>query len=44
MTCTENISSVLDGKLTEEKVQAINIYRKLEGRWLMVYHHGSPMM
>ena len=44
VTCTENITSVMGGRSTEGRVQAINIYRKLEERWLMVYHHGSPMM
>ena len=44
VTCTENITSVMGGRSTEGRVQAVNIYRKLEERWLMVYHHGSPMM
>ena len=42
--CTENLTSLLDGRINEGKVQSINIFRRHDGRWLMVYHHGSPVM
>jgi ketosteroid isomerase-like protein len=42
--CTENITSVVQGRVLESKVQATNIFRKHAGRWLMVYHHGSPIV
>ncbi len=43
VTCTENITSVLDGRVTQSKVQATNIYVKRTGRWLTLHHHGSPV-
>ncbi len=44
VACTENLTSVIGGRVTEAKVQATNIYRKRAGRWRMVHHHGSPVM
>ena len=43
VACMENIMSVQDGRVGEGKVQATNIFRKIEGRWLVVHHHGSPV-
>ena len=43
VACTENITSVLDGRVNEARVQATNIYVKRTGRWLCVHHHGSPL-
>lgn len=40
---TENIATLVDGKVAEAKVQATNIFIKRDGRWLMVHHHGSPV-
>ena len=42
VTCTENLTSVVDGRVAEFKVQTTNVFRKRGGRWLMVHHHGSP--
>jgi ketosteroid isomerase-like protein len=44
VTCTENLTSVVDGSVSQGVVQATNIYRKQEGRWLLVHHQGSPPM
>ena len=44
VSCTENITSVIDGRVTEGKVQATNIYVRRMGRWLTVHHHGSPVV
>ena len=44
VTCTENITSVADGRVTEGKVQATNIFKRRDGEWLMVHHHGSPVV
>ncbi len=41
--CTENINTLVDGKVAEAKVQATNVFMKIEGRWLVVHHHGSPL-
>jgi ketosteroid isomerase-like protein len=43
VACAENVTSVVEGRVLESTVQATNIYRKREGRWLMVYHHGTPV-
>ena len=44
VTCTENLTSVVDGGVNQGVVQATNIYYKQGGRWLLVHHHGSPSM
>ncbi len=43
-TCTEHITSLVDGRGGEANVQATNIYVRRDERWLMVHHHGSPVM
>ena len=43
VVCVENITSVVDGNVTEFKVLTTNILAHRDGRWLMVHHHGSPM-
>lgn len=42
--CLENLTTVLDGAVSEGRVQATNVFVKDGGRWLMVHHHGSPVM
>lgn len=42
--CLENLTTVLDGAVSEGRVQATNVFVKSNGRWLMVHHHGSPVM
>ena len=42
VTCTENLISVVDGRVTEGRVQATNIFKRHGEQWLMVHHHGSP--
>lgn len=44
VTCTEHITSVGDGRVSEGRVQATNVYRLEDGLWMMVHHHGSPVM
>lgn len=41
--CTENINTLMDGKVAEAKVQATNVFTRRDGRWLMVHHHGSSL-
>jgi ketosteroid isomerase-like protein len=41
--CTENINTLMDGKVAEAKVQATNVFTRHDGRWLMVHHHGSSL-
>ncbi len=44
VACTENLTQVMNGQVVESRVQTTNIFRRREGRWLMVHHHGSPVM
>jgi ketosteroid isomerase-like protein len=44
VVCTEGLRSVVDGKVTEGKIEATNIFRKRGEQWLLVHHHGSPVM
>ena len=44
VACTENLTQVMNGQVIETHVQTTNIFRKRAGRWLMVHHHGSPIM
>ena len=42
--CTENITSRQGEAGLESRVLATNLFEKVEGRWLMIQHHGSPVM
>ncbi len=44
VACTENLTQVMNGQVVETRVQTTNIFRNRGGRWLMVHHHGSPIM
>jgi len=44
VVCTERLRSVVDGRVSEGKIEATNIFRKRGDRWLLVHHHGSPVM
>ena len=44
VACTENLTQVMDGQVVESRVQTTNVFRKRNDRWLMVHHHGSPIM
>ena len=44
VACTENLTQVMNGQVVESRVQTTNIFRKRDDRWLMVHHHGSPIM
>ena len=44
VTCTENLTSVADGRVVDARVEATNVFRNRGGRWLMVHHHGSPVL
>ncbi|MGH7819736.1 MAG: nuclear transport factor 2 family protein [Candidatus Binatia bacterium] len=44
VVCTENIATAtLDGR-TEAQVEATNLFERHDGRWLLVHHHGSPVV
>ena len=42
--CTESLRSVVDGRVNEAKIEATNIFSKHGERWMIVHHHGSPVM
>ena len=46
VTCAENILSGGAGgpDMEDAKVLATNVFRRDGGRWLMVLHHGSPVL
>ena len=44
VVCTESLRSVVDGRVNEGKIEATNIFRKRGERWMIVHHHGSPVM
>ncbi len=42
--CTENITSHQDDQPVESRVLATNLYERIGDEWLMIHHHGSPVM
>ena len=44
VACTENLTQVMNGQVVESRVQTTNIFRRRDEQWLMVHHHGSPIM
>ena len=44
VTCTENLTTVVDARVNEARVQTTNLFHQVDGLWLLVHHHGSPVM
>jgi len=44
VVCTENIVHRQGESSQESRILATNLYERLEGRWVMIHHHGSPVM
>jgi ketosteroid isomerase-like protein len=46
VTCAENILSggARGAEIEDAKVLATNVFRRADGRWRMVLHHGSPVL
>jgi ketosteroid isomerase-like protein len=42
--CTENITSRQGETVRESQVLATNLYERVGDRWMMIHHHGSPVM
>jgi ketosteroid isomerase-like protein len=42
--CTERLTSVQGGQVVEGLVQATNLFRRQNGEWRMIHHHGSPVI
>jgi ketosteroid isomerase-like protein len=44
VVCTENITAkTLDGP-SRARVEATNVFERHGGQWLLVHHHGSPVV
>ena len=43
VSCTENLTQVLDGRVAEAKIQATNLFRRHLGEWRVAHHHGSAV-
>jgi ketosteroid isomerase-like protein len=43
VTCTENLTTTIDGEIQASRVHATNIFIRRAGHWLMTHHHGSPV-
>jgi ketosteroid isomerase-like protein len=44
VVCTENITSQTYDGVSQSQVEATNVFERHEGRWLVVHHHGSPVV
>ena len=44
VVCTESLRSVVDGRVNEAKIEATNIFSKHGERWMIIHHHGSPVV
>jgi ketosteroid isomerase-like protein len=42
--CTERLTSVQGGRVVEGLVATTNLFRREDGEWRIVHHHGSPVM
>lgn len=42
--CTENITGRHGDEPQVTRVMATNLYERIDDRWLMIHHHGSPVM
>lgn len=44
VVCTENLTSRAYDGVSRSQVEATNVFERHEGRWLLVHHHGSPVV
>lgn len=44
VVCQELISTLDQGNWVEGRVLSTNIFERREGAWLLVHHHGSPLL
>jgi ketosteroid isomerase-like protein len=44
VVCTENITSKTYDGVSRSAVEATNVFERHGGRWLLVHHHGSPVL
>ena len=44
VTCTENILSDVQGRVSVTSILATNLFARTEDAWLMVHHHASHVL
>ena len=44
VVCTENLTSRTYDGVSRSRIEATNVFERHEGRWLLVHHHGSPVV
>jgi uncharacterized protein (TIGR02246 family) len=44
VTCTENILTSVEQDDGDSRVVATNVFRRRDGRWRLLIHHGSPVL
>lgn len=44
MVCTENITTQTVDGVSHARVEATNVFERHAQRWLLVHHHGSPVV
>jgi ketosteroid isomerase-like protein len=44
VVCVEQVHMTVDGEPQESRVLATNMYLKRPAGWLMIHHHGSPVI
>ncbi len=42
--CNETIATKDNGKWLEGRVLSTNVFERRQGAWLLVHHHGSPVL
>jgi ketosteroid isomerase-like protein len=44
VTCTENILSDVQGRVTVTSILATNLFERADGSWRLVHHHASHVL
>jgi ketosteroid isomerase-like protein len=44
VTCTEDLETRLPDGVSHGRVEATNVFERRDGAWLVVHHHGSPLV
>jgi ketosteroid isomerase-like protein len=42
--CTENLTTKQDDTTVQTRILATNLFERVGDEWLMIHHHGSPVM
>ena len=42
--CTENLTTEQEGNTVESRVLATNLFERVGEEWVLIHHHGSPVM